>query len=344
MLNEPETPMSEEQLLEAYRWMRLSRGFDERAFSLQRQGKLGTFSQALGQEASIIGSAMATDPAADWLVPQYREVMALVRHGYPLSQFILYFRGHPAGNRIPADVKCLPVQISLAAQLPHAVGLAWGLRLQKRKGAVLAYVGDGASSEGDFHEACNLAGVTRAPVVLFLQNNGWAISTPRARQSAATSLASRATGYGIHGVTVDGNDLLAVYDVTREAIARARRGDGATLIESLTYRLGAHNTADDPTKYIADPAADMHGVSDPLARLKTYLSGRGLMDESVEVEIDQFVETTVATALDVANSVPAAVPSDLFDHVYTTEPIRVQRQRLALGASADSRTDGAVDG
>src|SRR6476660_6586157 len=185
--------MDEEFLLEALRWMLLSRAYDDRATALQRQGLYGVFSPALGQEASVVGSAMALDPARDWIVPRYRELVAVVHHGYPLEKVAAVGMGRLTdATRIPEGVRILPTQVALAAQLPHAVGLAWGLRLQRKDSVVLTYIGEGGSSEGDFHEALNLAGVRRAPVVFFLQNNQWAIS-PRGRvQSAAPSFALRA--------------------------------------------------------------------------------------------------------------------------------------------------------
>ncbi|HEY4440750.1 MAG TPA: thiamine pyrophosphate-dependent enzyme, partial [Candidatus Elarobacter sp.] len=234
--------LTDTEVLAALRLMKLSRAFDAKGASLQRQGKFGTFSQVGGQEASVVGSAWALDPARDWIVPQYRELPALLRHGYPLAHFIRYFQGNPAGGAIPPGVKMMPIQISIAAQLPQAVGLAWGLRRQGQDAVVIVYFGDGASSEGDFHEACNLAGLVRAPIVFFLQNNGWAISTPRRLQSAGATLAERAPAYGFPGEQVDGNDLFAVYTATARAVARARGGEGPTLIESVTRRLGPHNT------------------------------------------------------------------------------------------------------
>src|SRR4030088_879623 len=206
--------LSGDELLAAFRMMLLSRRIDERAFSLQRQGRLGTFSPVHGQEASVVGSAWALDPARDWVVPQYRELPAMLHQGYTLKRFFLYFKGDPEGNRMPEAVNLLPFQISLATQLPHAVGLAWGLRHQGREGVVCVYFGDGASSEGDFHEACNLAGLRKAPVIFLLQNNGWAISTPVSKQTAAPSFAARAAGYGFTGELVDGNDLFAVHAST----------------------------------------------------------------------------------------------------------------------------------
>jgi pyruvate dehydrogenase E1 component alpha subunit len=211
-------PLSQGELLAAYRAMLLSRRVDERAFNLQRQGRLGVFSPINGQEASVIGSAFALDPARDWVVPQYRELPAMLHQGYTLERFLLYCMGNPEGNHMPDGVNLLPIQISLATQLPHAVGLAWGLRHQGLDSAVCVYFGDGGSSEGDFHEACNLAGVRRAPVIFFLQNNRWAISTPVSKQTAG-SFAARAAGYGFPGDLVDGNDFFAVYEATARAVA-----------------------------------------------------------------------------------------------------------------------------
>jgi len=191
--------------------MLLSRRFDQRAILMQRLGRWGVHSPVEGQEAAVVGSCLALDPARDWIVPQYRELPAYIRQGHTRERIVAAQMRRPVEGRIPDGVKLLPVQVALAAQLPQAVGLGWGLRRQGQDAVVLVYFGDGASSEGDFHEACNLAGVVRAPVVFRFQNNGWAISTPRRLQSAAASLASRATGYGFTGMVVDGHDLLAVH-------------------------------------------------------------------------------------------------------------------------------------
>src|SRR2546425_9199833 len=200
--------VGDQLLLDMLRWMLMSRIYDERATALQRQGLYGVFSPAAGQEASVVGSAMALDPARDWIVPQYRELIALVRHGYPLERLAAIGMGRiTQATRIPDGVNVLPTQVALAAQLPHAVGLAWGLKLQKKDSVVMTYVGDGGSSEGDFHEALNLAGVQQAPVVFVLQNNQWAISTPRLMQSATASFALRAAGFGLPGGEVAGSGV-----------------------------------------------------------------------------------------------------------------------------------------
>jgi pyruvate dehydrogenase E1 component alpha subunit len=325
-----ESPVSAQELLRAFRLMLLSRRVDERAFNLQRQGRLGTFSPVHGQEAAVVGSAGALDPARDWVVPQYRELPAMLRQGYTLDRFFLYFKGNPEGNRMPDGVNVLPYQISLATQLPHAVGLAWGLRHQGLDGVVCVYFGDGASSEGDFHEACNLAGLRGAPVVFLLQNNGWAISTPVALQTAAASFAARAAGYGLAGELVDGNDLFAVYEATSRAVARARRGDGATLIEARTYRMGPHNTADDPTRYVDQDELDAHRALDPIDRLRAYLENAGLLEAGAEERIRAEIEREVEAALAAAEAGAGPRAGQIFDHVYADEPARLSAQRRAL--------------
>lgn len=320
-----EVPLTDAQAVEAYRWMSMSKAVDERAFTMQRQGRLGTFSPTRGQEASVVGSALALTVGKDWVVPQYRELGAVLMHGLPLEQWFCYWMGNMTGGWIPESVRVLPVQIALAAQIPHAVGLAWGRRLLGTDETTIVYFGDGASSEGDFHEAANFAGVVDAPVILFLQNNGWAISTPRSRQSAAKTLASRAEGYGMPGVIVDGNDVMAVYAATRDAVARARRGEGPTLIESMTYRLGPHNTADDHTRYVDADDFEASKALDPLPRMYSYLLSAGLWDERRESEL---AEELTKLAQDAAEAAEKRRPQarQVFDHVYATPPSRLIRQ------------------
>ena len=328
-------PLTGEELLTAYRLMLLSRRVDERAFSLQRQGRLGTFSPVHGQEASVVGSACALDPARDWVVPQYRELPAMLRQGYTLERFFLYFMGNPEGNWVPDNVNLLPYQISLATQLPHAVGLAWGLRHQGLDGVVCVYFGDGGSSEGDFHEACNLAGLRRAPVIFLLQNNGWAISTPVRRQTAAPSFAARAAGYGFPGELVDGNDLFATYEVTAKAVERARAGAGPTLIEARTYRMGPHNTADDPTRYVDPDELESHRALDPITRLRAYLEDAGLLAPDVEERMRTEIEQELQAAHAAAEAHAGPRAAQIFDHVYGEEPARVTSQRRELEADED---------
>jgi pyruvate dehydrogenase E1 component alpha subunit len=323
--------MSDAMLVEALRWMLMSRAYDERAIAMQRQGLYGVFSPALGQEASVVGSSIALDPARDWIVPQYRELMAVARHGYPLERLAAIGMGRStSATRIPEGVHVLPTQVALAAQLPHAAGLAWGLKLQKKDAVVMTYVGDGGSSEGDFHEALNLAGIQRAPVVFFLQNNQWAISTPRRMQTATSSFALRAAGYGFPGVEVDGNDVLAVYEVASDAVERARSGGGPTLIESVTYRMSFHNTTDNPSLYENPTEREEARLRDPIDRVVKYLRHKGLWDEATDSQTRAGVRAQIEEAFERAIGFPAVTPADLFTHVYSEQPPHLQRQRDEL--------------
>jgi pyruvate dehydrogenase E1 component alpha subunit len=321
-----------ELLLGAWRAMLRSRVCDQRCFSLQRQGRLGVFSPVNGEEAAVVGSAWALDPARDWVVPQYRELPAMLRQGYRLEQALHYYRGNPAGSRMDPGVRLLPYQISLAAQMPHAVGLGWGLRHQGSDAVVCVYFGDGASSEGDAHESLNLAGVRRAPVVFVLKNNGWAISTPVRRQTAAANFAARAEGYGIAGERVDGNDLFAVYAACSRAVARARAGEGPTLVEAVTYRMGPHNTADDPTRYVDPVELEEHRGHDPIERVRRHLRAEGLIDEASEERlVEELTAEFDAAMADVEAAEPPGAEA-LFDHVYGRPPPRLERQRREAGS------------
>jgi pyruvate dehydrogenase E1 component alpha subunit len=325
-----EPPLDDDELVAAFRLMVLSRATSERAVSLQRQGRLGTIATPDGQEAAMVGSVFALDTERDWLVPSYREMPAMIHMGLPLARFLLYYRGHPLGNQIPPGVNMMPVQISLGTQVPHAVGLGWGLRHQGSDAVVLVHFGEGASSEGDVHEAMNLAGVRRAPVVFVLEDNGWAISTPVASQSATKSFALRAPGYGFPGELVDGNDLFAVYDATRRAVERARAGDGPTLIEARTYRLAPHNTADDSSRYVDPAQLEQARTRDPFPRLRAFLASSGLLDDESEQRIRGEVGEEIAAAVTQMESEAEFAVGQLFEHVYATLPPRLEQQRHAL--------------
>ena len=322
--------MEEEFLLEALRWMMKSRLYDQRVIALQRQGQFGVYSPGIGQEASIIGSALAVDPERDWMVPQYRELMAMVHHGLPLEVITAQYLGKIGPARIPEGVNVLPTQVAIAAQLPQAAGLAWGLKLQGKDAVVIAYVGDGGSSEGDFHEALNLAGVVKAPIVFFLQNNQWAISTSRRVQTATRSLAQRAPGYGFEGAEVDGNDVMAVYDVTCEAVERARNGGGPTLIEAVTYRMSFHNTTDNPSRY-EDPKENQEArTRDPIERVQRYLAGLGIWDEERNKSMSDELCEENERCLQLAFEAAPPRPADVFANVYAELPPRVARQHTEL--------------
>ncbi len=312
---------------EAMRLMLLSRALDALCIKLQRLNRLGVYGPVEGQEAAVVGSAMALDPARDWMIPASREQPAMIRHGLPLSNLLAVYMGRIDHGRIPEGLNLLPRQQSIGTQLPHAVGLAWALKLRRAPGIALVYLGDGAASEGDFHEAMNLAGVQRVPLVFVLINNRWAISTPAERQSAATDLSVRAAGYGFPGLRVDGDDVVAVHAATCEAVERARAGGGPTLIEALTYRVGFHNTSDNPREY-RDPAeVEMARRRDPIERLRKREVEAGRWSAEREVEIAKEVAADVEAAYRAVSALPRPGPEAVFEHVYADLPARVARQR-----------------
>ncbi len=322
--------LGDSELRSMVRLMMLGRRTDQAAIALTKRGKLSTYPPLSGQEAATVGSVFALDRERDWVVPQYREQLALFHMGLPLSTYLLRWMRHHVGAEIPPSVNVFPQQVALAAHLPHAVGLAWGMRLRKVPSVVIAYFGDGASSEGDFHESCNLAGVQRAPVILFCQNNGWAISTPWERQSASPTIASRGPGYGVPGVLVDGNDLLAVYKVTREARLRALAGLGPTLIEAVTTRLGPHTTSDDPSRYISAEHLQAAWALDPLVRVKRWLSRCGRWVEEDEILAAKWCDEEVRRAVEEFEGTPVPGAPTMFDNVFADEPARLRGQRASL--------------
>ena len=321
---------SDDQLRSILEDMVTARVQARRLWNLQRQGQVGTVAPIDGHEAAIVGAVHALDPEHDWVVPQYREPLALRRYGPEiLDRYLLYNLGHPAGGHIPDPIRVLPPQISLGTQIPHAVGIAWGMTLQDEPGIVLVFFGDGSSSEGDFYEAGNLAGVLKAPVVLLCLNNQWAISTPVHLQTAAESFAAKAEAFGMPGVLVDGNDAAAVYDAVEDAKARALANRGPTLIEANLYRLGPHTTADDPTRYV--PADDLAAAQrdDPLERLRTELSDRGLWDDDTHAATEAAALARFDEAFEVAKTAPLE-PDAVLNHCYSTDTQRLARQRTEL--------------
>ena len=320
-----------------------------RLWNLQRQGRIGTLAPIDGHEATFVAAAHALDPSEDWFIPQYREPLALQHFGPEvLEQYMLYNVGHPDGSRLAESVRVAPLQISLGTQVPHAVGLAWGMTLRDEPGVVVVSFGDGSSSEGDVHEAMNLAGVLRAPVVFLCVNNQWAISTPLHQQTAAATLADRAVGYGIPGTTVDGNDAAAVYDAVDEARSRARSGGGPTMVEAKVYRLGAHTTADDPTRYVPPEDLEAARRDDPIERLAAHLSEAGLWDDDARSAAEAAAVGLLDELVDRAEARPVG-SGTLMDHCLATDTQRMARQRSELveaelpGAGLPARTGTEAD-
>ncbi|HXD81681.1 MAG TPA: thiamine pyrophosphate-dependent enzyme [Candidatus Acidoferrum sp.] len=321
------SPMSPDQVVAALRLMLLSRAVDDRLIKLQRMGRVGVYGPVHGQEAAVIGSAMALDPQRDWIVPASREHPAMLRHGLPLKNMFATYMGNFDAAAVPAGVRLLPRQQSIGAQLPHAAGLAWALKLRRTPGVVAVYFGEGASSEGDFHEASNLAGVMRVPLVMLLINNHYAISTPLHRQTAAAQLAARAEGYGFPGFVVDGNDLLAVYAVTADAVSRALAGDGPTLIECLTYRMGFHNTSDNPKEYRDSAEVDEASQRDPIERVRRFAIREGMWSVAQEAAALEEIRSEIETAQRQVEELPRPGAAAIFEHVYETLSPRLQQQR-----------------
>ena len=302
----------------------------DRFFALQRQGRTGTSAPITGQEATPVGAAHALDPTIDWVVPQYREQVALARFGEGvLAAHARYNRGHPSGSHYPEGTRVFPPQISLAAQIPQALGLAWGMHLRGEPGVVAVFFGDGASSEGDFYEAGNFAGVLKAPLIMILVNNQWAISTPTSKQTAATTFADKAKAFGIPGVRVDGNDVLAMYDAVATARRRATNGDGPTLIEAFTFRMGHHTTADDPTRYVAEEERRAWADKDPIAGFTARLTAAGLWTEQDSTDALQSADETFDRLFALAEA-DHPQPDAFFDHVYANPPQRLLAQRHAF--------------
>jgi pyruvate dehydrogenase E1 component alpha subunit len=333
-----------DELVEMYRTMRLARHFDRRAVSLQRQGRMGTYPPLSGQEAAQVGSAMALE-AADWMVPSYREHGALYARGLELDATLRYWMGDERGNRFD-ELNVFPVAVPIATQVVHATGLAWAAKLQGDDAATLCYFGDGATSEGDFHEGLNFAGVFDVPAVFFCNNNGWAISVPRERQTASETLAGKAVAYGFEGVQVDGMDPLAVYQVTHEALEKARAEEPGrlrpTLIEAVQYRFGAHTTADDPSVYRDEKEVERWRQKDPIPRLETYLRDQGILDDDRVADLEASVETEVAEAIETAEVSERPAPEDMFEHVYADRPRRLEEQRRYLQRLRERHGDEAL--
>jgi len=313
-------------LLRLYREMVLARRFDVQVSALTRQGRLATYPSALGQEACEIGATAALEEA-DWLFPTYRDSIALLTRGVRPVEILSFFRGDWHSAFDPAAHHVAPQTTPLATQALHAVGFAMAAKLKGEQTATLTFLGDGATSEGDAHEAFNFAAVWQTPTVFVIQNNGYAISVPYEKQSRARTLADKAIGYGMPGHCVDGNDVAAVHAVVTDALERARRGEGPTMIEGITYRMEAHTNSDDPSRYRSDDEVERWRARDPIARVEAYLIAEGVLDEAERTETAEAAEELAAATRQAMNESPRLDPLELFDHVYSTPRASLAEQR-----------------
>jgi pyruvate dehydrogenase E1 component alpha subunit len=307
--------LSDETIQKLYRDMVILRVMDQRALGFQRQGRMGTYPPVSGQEAAQAGSSYALGKE-DWVFPSFRETGVLYLRGVPLKNIFLYWMGNEEGQRVPPGVNVFPIAVPVGTHPLHAVGAAWAAKLRGEKICTIAYFGDGATSEGDFHEAMNFAGVFQTPAIFLCQNNQYAISVPRKRQTASKTIAQKAIAYGFPGVQVDGNDPLAVYAATKDARERALSGLGPTFIEAVTYRFGPHTTADDPTKYREDAELEEWKKLDPLLRMQRYLGGKGLWNEGLENKFKAEGESIVSQAFQEAESASLPHPEAIFNSTF----------------------------
>lgn len=318
--------LSDDQLKEIMYRMVFTRTWDERAVNLGRQGRLGFYAPVSGQEATMVGSEYALNKD-DFICPGYRDMPQIVWHGLPLYQAFLYSRGHQHGGQIPEGVNVLMPQIIIGAQILHATGIGMAFKLKNEKRVVITYTGDGGSSEGDFYEGLNFAGTFKLPVIYFVQNNGYAITTPFAKQTGAQSIAHKALAAGIRGVQVDGMDVLAVISAVREAAEIARNGGGATLIEGLTYRFRPHSMADDTTKYRTKEEEAEWSEKDPLTRFGKFLAAKGLWSDEDTARVKEEAKAAVNEHIKKAEQTEKMTVPGLIDSMFEQTPPHLEEQK-----------------
>jgi len=311
--------LADADLIELYRRMVLLRVFDERAVVYHRQGRIGTYAIAWNHEAIQAGATFALDEH-DWIFPSYRESPIGLVRGMPPATILQWWRGHPSGWWNPLEWNVASICVPIGTHVPHAAGLAWGKKLKGEPGVAMAFFGDGATSEGAFHEGVNFAAVMQAPLVLVCNNNSWAISTPLSAQTRAETLADKAKGYGIPGVRVDGLDALAVYEAAREAVDRARAGDGPSLIEAVHYRAAPHATADDPRAYIDLERVEEERRRECVGRFEAELRQRGVLDDALVARVRSEAEEAMRTGIAEAEAEPPPDPRLVFEHAYADPP------------------------
>jgi len=342
--------IASELLLRAYREIKRLRLLDARMILLQRQGRVGFYGACTGQEATPVATALALEPG-DWVFPALRESVMMLVRGFPLTTYIAQVFGNAGdllkGRQMPSHMSGRAVnQVSwsscIGPQIPQAVGAAWAARLRGDHRVVVGFLGDGATSEPDFHIGMNFAAVYKAPCVLICQNNHWAISVPTSRQTASTTIAVKGRAYGVPSVRVDGNDVLAIYSAVSQAVTRARSGGGPTFIEALTYRIGAHSTSDDPTRYRSQEEVDRWVQRDPLLRLRRHLTARGALDDAADAALEEVLNAEIAAAIAEVEALGPPARETIFDDVYADLPwhLREQREELVRCPAAPTHGDG----
>jgi pyruvate dehydrogenase E1 component alpha subunit len=315
---ELEPKLDKELLIKMYKTMTLGRVADIKALQYQRQGRMLTYAPNMGQEAAQVGS-MAALEQRDWLSPGFRDLDSMLFKGVPLRQVYLYWYGNEWGSHFDKNQRILPFNIIIGSQINHAAGLAYASKILKKDEVAVAVIGDGGTSHGEFYEGVNFAATYDAPLVVLIQNNQYAISTPRAKATRAKTLAQKAVAVGIPGIQVDGNDVLAMYAIVKEAAERARKGEGPTLIEAFTYRLGPHTTSDDPTIYRKNEEVEEWKKRDPLIRFKAYMIAKGLLDDKKEAALDEELEAHVKSVFEkVEKEGPVVSVDEVFDHTFAT--------------------------
>ncbi|MBT8406762.1 MAG: pyruvate dehydrogenase (acetyl-transferring) E1 component subunit alpha [Deltaproteobacteria bacterium] len=330
---ELEPELSSAELIRGYRAMVLAREVDQRMLKLQRQGRMGTFAPCTGQEAAVVGPTMAMTEK-DWFVCSFRELPGRLMRGETILQTFLYYNGYEEGNLLHPSARTLPVAIPVSSQIPHGVGIAYAMKYRGEKNsAVVVFFGDGGTSQGDFHEGLNFASLWQVPVVFVCQNNHWAISVPRSKQSYSKTLAQKAIAYDMPGIQVDGNDLLAMNKATREALDRAYAGGGPTLIEAVTYRLMMHTTADDPKKYRSEEEVQDWWQRDPIPRFRLYLEKKEIWNESLQGDLEDEITKEVEAAVKEFESKTDFRPDSPFDHVFGTPHTEIEEQRAEFLAN-----------
>ncbi|MFH1073221.1 MAG: pyruvate dehydrogenase (acetyl-transferring) E1 component subunit alpha [Nanoarchaeota archaeon] len=331
--------LPEDLLKVMYHIMILVRTFDERLFKLQRAGKIGTYASVKGQEASQVGSALAMEKT-DWMIPSFRETGVFLTRGVDRAKIIQAWRGDTRAYKADKGCHDLPVAIPVGSQALHAMGIAWASKMRGEKTCAVSYFGDGATSEGDVHEAMNFAGLYKAPVVFICQNNQWAISTSRKFQTASETIAQKSIAHGIYGIQVDGNDVIAVYTATKEALDRARRGEGPTLIECITYRMGDHTTSDDSTKYRNPEEVKFWESRDPLNRLKLHFQKNNMWTDDYGTWVQNEVEKETEDAVQRAFAIPPPPPDDLFQYIFEKMPPDLVEEEQELREELKERPKG----